>query len=449
MTAHSRRAFLRSSAGGLASALFAGHGLSAAEPLPIAPPPRPVISPVPDKLTPQDTLFLTWQRDPTTTVTVQWVGPEKDAPSTVRVSPANSTAPWTEGTVITKPFGNTVVSVHRCEFTGLTPGTEYLLQIAGSVQVCKFRTMPAKATDTFTWVSGGDCGTGPHAVGTNVIAAKQEPYFALIGGDLGYDNGTSAKTAIQFLQNYSKTMIDPKGRLIPMVTCLGNHEVRGGYKGKRMDAAYYLPLFDGLYQETTYGTLDFGDYLSLVLLDTWHVSPIGGEQTAWLDSALHEREDRPHLIVANHVPAYPSFRAPASAAPSTTNKVLGALGLEKLQDKVAGTGEENRKFWCPLFEKYGVDAVLEHHDHTFKRTHPLTGGLRDRYGVPYLGDGSWGQLRPPATPEKRPYLAAVGQAYHMTVHKLEGDQRYHVAVSEDGRIADVFGTYGKRPHKRG
>jgi acid phosphatase type 7 len=446
MTALSRRAFLRSSAGGLASALFAGHGPSAAAPLEVAPPPRPVIAPVPDKLTPQDTLFLTWQRDPTTTITVQWVGPETNAPSTVRISPVRTADGWTVGKVVTKPFGNTTVKVHRCEFTGLTPGTEYLLQLGDSIHTSQFRTMPAKATNTFTWVSGGDCGTGPHAIGTNIIAAKQEPYFALIGGDLGYDNGSSAKTAIQFLMNYSKHMIDPKGRLVPLVTCIGNHEVRGGYRGKRSDATYYFPLFDGLYKESSYGALDFGDYLSLVLLDTGHVSPIGGEQTAWLDSALAEREDRPHLIVANHVPAYPSFRAPATSMPSGASQALELIGLKS---KAVGTGEENRRFWCPLFEKYNVDAVLEHHDHTFKRTHPLIAGLRDRYGVPYLGDGSWGQLRPPAAPEKRPYLAAVGQAYHMTVHKLEGEQRYHVALEETGRVADVYGSFGKRPRKRG
>jgi hypothetical protein len=180
-----------------------------------------------------------------------------------------------------------------------------------------------------------------------------------------------------------------------------------------------------------------------VLLDTGHVSPIKGDQTAWLEGALRERQDRPHLLVANHVPAYPSFRSQSS---SSAGSIIRALGF---QQKAGGTGEDNRKFWCPLFERYRVDAVLEHHDHTFKRTHPLIGGLRDRYGVPYLGDGSWGQLRPPAPPEKRPYLAAVAQAYHVTVHKFEGDQRYHVALEETGRVADVFSTTGKRPVKRG
>ena len=136
--------------------------------------------------------------------------------------------------------------------------------------------------------------------------------------------------------------------------------------------------------------------------------------------------------MVNHVPAYPSYRNAARQEASRW-----------------ATGDGNRKHWCPLFEKYRVDAVLEHHDHTFKRTHPLTGGLKDRYGVPYLGDGSWGKLRTPVPPEKRPYLAKVAKAYHMTVHRLEGEQRYHIALEETGRIADVYSTSGKRPARRG
>ena len=69
--------------------------------------------------------------------------------------------------------------------------------------------------------------------------------------------------------------------------------------------------------------------------------------------------------------------------------------------------------------------------------------------MPYLGDGSWGQLRTPGPIEKRPYLARLSKAYHVTVHRLEGDQRYHVALEESGKIADVYGSTGKRPARRG
>jgi len=131
------------------------------------------------------------------------------------------------------------------------------------------------------------------------------------------------------------------------------------------------------------------------------------------------------------VPAYPSYRPPAG------------------ENGKFGTGEEQRRHWCPLFERYKVDFVLEHHDHTFKRTHPLTNGLKDKHGVLYLGDGSWGKLRVPKEPEDRPYLAAVSSSYHMTVHRLEGDQRFHVALEESGKVADVCMTSSKRPSRRG
>src|SRR5262249_21587197 len=160
---------------------------------------------------------------------------------------------------------------------------------------------------------------------------------------------------------YSKTMIARDGRIIPMVTCIGNHEVDGAYGKQRDRAPFFYALFDGLYPETGYATLDFGDYLSLVLLDTGHTTPIAGAQTSWLEKALKARVDHPNLFVVNHVPAYPSYRNPEPPK------------VKDGQDKKFGTGEEQRTHWVPLFEKYRVPVVLEHHDHTFKRSKLLVG----------------------------------------------------------------------------
>ncbi|SFH57255.1 purple acid phosphatase family protein [Planctomicrobium piriforme] len=379
---------------------------------------------------PLDTLFLTWQGDPTTTMTVQWVGPAPQAADVIYYAEWNTDV-WQSARPHQKPYVNTDLSVSRCELTGLKPGTEYQFQVGNVGPVRRFRTMPAKATDTIQFVSGGDCGVNAHAVATNLIAARQEPWFALIGGDLAYDDGRKPEVFTQFLRNYSQHMIDPQGRLIPMITCIGNHEVNGAYGQPRSAAPQYLSLFDGLYRDTTYGVLDIGDYMSLVLLDTGHIASIAGEQTDWLQQTLADRQDCPHLIVANHVPAYPSYRGPNG------------------NNGKPGTGELQRVNWCPLFERYQVDVVLEHHDHTFKRTHPLTNGMHDKHGVLYLGDGSWGQLRAPKEPEARPYLAKVSAAYHMTVHRLEGQERFHVALEESGKVADVCHTISKRPARRG
>jgi acid phosphatase type 7 len=188
-------------------------------------------------------------------------------------------------------------------------------------------------------------------------------------------------------------------------------------------------VFDGLFSETGYASLDFGDYLSMIFLDTNHTSPIGGAQTDWLAKTLKEREEFPTVFVYNHVPAYPSFRP------------------FKYAEGEEGTGSDNRKYWCPLFERYNVDAVFEHHDHTFKRTHPLLDGRVNDNGIVYLGDGSWGKLRRPEGPEKRPYLAVSDEAYHLTVHRIEGKQRFHVALSDVGKVVDVCVTQ-KRSHRR-
>lgn len=376
------------------------------------------------------TLFLTWQRDPTTTITIQWLAPSSDAGQAIACRPIAGDATLTAKSV-TKPYADTDLSVHRCELTGLVPDTEYQFQIGVADRSYRFRTMPAKATNTIQFVTGGDSGIGKHAVRSNRLAARQDPRFVLLAGDLAYDNGNSPETFTKFLQNYHDDLVDSDGRLIPLISCIGNHEVVNHFNASRADSPQYLSLFDGLYADRTYNVLDFGDYLSLVLLDTNHIAPVKGEQTAWLERTLAERQDRPHLIVANHVPAYPSHRAPWG------------------ENGDPGTGDDQRKNWCPLFEKYKVDVVLEHHDHTFKRTRPLVDGHYDKHGVVYLGDGSWGKLRAPHTPQEFPYLAAVDEAYHLAVHRLEGQQAMHVALEDTGKVADVCVTDCKRPSKRG
>ncbi len=414
MLSLSRRAFLGASLAGLAPARLLGDDRP-------APPPAPR---VPDDPTFRpETLLLTWQRDPTTTMTVQWVGTAGETADTkVYYAPFESGAAFAprlaEPTTV-KPYPMTDFKVFRAELTCLCPGTDYQFRVGKQSPVYRFRTMPAKATDAIHFVSGGDCGVNAHTVANNVQAARQDPMFAVVGGDLGYDNGRSVEVSLAFLRNYSKHMVGRDGRLIPMVACIGNHEVDGGYNKPRAKAPFFYALFDGLFRDTGYAALDFGDYLSLVLLDTGHTSAVGGEQADWLAKALKARADHPNVFAVNHVPAYPSYR-----------KMNGENGKE-------GTGAGNRKHWVPLFEKYRVPVVLEHHDHTFKRTKPLLGGLAHDDGVLYLGDGSWGRLRNPNTPDKLTTLAVSSRDYHLSLHRVQGEERFHLALDEHGRVMDV------------
>ena len=408
----SRRTFLGASLAGLASTQLIGpEKLAEAVPPPLESAPS------------LNTLFLTWQRDPTTTMTVQWIdSPSRLFDTTVYYWPAKldaNVAIRLPQPAIAKPYPKTNLSVFRAELTGLMPDTDYCFTVGRQSQTYRFRTMPAHANDTISFISGGDSGANAHAIANNIQAARQDPMFAVIGGDLAYENGTSAGAHLAFIRNYSKHMVGRGGRLIPMLACLGNHEVNGGYNQPRSEAPFFFALFDGLFSERGFATLDFGDYLSLVLLDTGHIEPIEGEQTSWLEQTLRERADHPNVFVVNHVPAYPSYRSMAGPF---------------------GTGAGNREHWVPLFEKHRVPVVLEHHDHTFKRTKPLIDGLADSNGVLYLGDGSWGQLRSPQKPEKLSFLARSSGDYHLSLHRLQGEERFHLALDEKGRVMDVCRT---------
>lgn len=373
-------------------------------------------------------LFLTWQRDPTTTMTIQWVGNEKDAVERPVWYAKSGDQAWRSQVGTARPFPMLDDQwILRTELTGLEPDTEYLFRVGLDSVEERFRTMPAKATNTIHFVSGGDSGIGGHAVLTNRVAAAQSPMFVVLGGDIAYENGKSAVTFLQFLKNYSRDLRNDRKQMIPLLGCLGNHEVNGGYRKTRKEAPFFYSVFDGLFSETGYAKLDFGDYLSLVLLDSGHTSPIEGAQTDWLDKTLKEREEFPTVFAFNHVPAYPSYRP--------------------FHMKGEDDGSKHHKHWVPLFERYNVDAVFEHHDHTYKRTRPMLDGRVDDNGIVYLGDGSWGKIRRPDTPEHRPYLAVTDESYHLSVHLIEGRNHSHVALSDKGRVVDVCVTQ-KRSHKR-
>jgi hypothetical protein len=376
-------------------------------------------------------LFLTWQRDPTTTMTVQWIGSEAEAAERPVWYAKKDSLQWNKQAYLTRRFPVSDQWVHRAELTGLEPDADYIFRIGADSAEQRFRTAPAKDTNAIQFVSGGDCGVGAHPRHTNKLAAAQSPLFVVLGGDLAYENGTDPNRFLEFIENYSNDLREDGGRLIPMIACIGNHDVDGSYGQPRKRAPFFYSMFDGLFPDNSYATLDFGQYMSLVLLDTNHTSPVAGAQTDWLARTLKEREDCPSVFVFNHVPAYPSYR-----------EFEGPLGLP-------GTGADNRQFWVPLFERYNVDAVFEHHDHTFKRTHPLLDGRPNAKGVLYLGDGSWGRIRKPKDTDKRPYLAVAAESYHLSVHRIEGQQRSHVALSDTGRVVDVCSTTKRGGTRRG
>lgn len=314
------------------------------------------------------------------------------------------------------PFGKSGWYVHRVSMTGLTPDSEYLLDIPGNDEPLLFRTAPATLDKPLVFAEGGDVGTAYAVSQLHDQAAAWDPLFGLVGGDCAYANGVDPDKWVDYLQLWREHMITADGRSIPMLCTIGNHEVEGSYGQEKEQAPFFYALFGPLYPNRgAYNTLDFSDYLSLILLDSGHTARHAGQQTKWLDQALTERADFMFRYTAYHVPAYPSHRA--------------------FDGKYSSRAREH---WVPLFEKHKITASFEHHDHTYKRTHLLLNDEPHPDGILYLGDGAWGRTPRSVNPDL-PYLAVAKSKMNVIRVELspDGEASYR-AVDEMGRELDRY-----------
>jgi hypothetical protein len=362
-------------------------------------------------------VYLTWQGDPTTTMTVQWLAAEGVTGDEVAFGRADDPR-WRTVTGSHHPLSHSDRIVHVTELTGLEPGRDYRFRIEGLATPYSFRTMPADASRPITFVAGGDI-YREKTLDERIFrtAAGQDPMFAVLGGDIAYDNGKPKRVGrwYKFFDVWQRCMVTSDGRLIPMVATIGNHEVAGRYDQSPDQAPFFYDLFPALGPEGRQ-VVDFGDFMSIVLLDSGHTHRIPGPQTVWLADTLSARIDVPHLFVAYHVSAYPCVR-----------RFSG------------GKSPVIREHWVPLFDEHGVDVVFEHHDHAYKRTPLLRGGMVHAEGVLYLGDGAWGV--PPRTvhrPRDYWYLDRAEPAEHVIVTTVHGRSRSHTALGPEGEIVDAY-----------
>ena len=371
-------------------------------------------------------VYLSWQRDPTRTMVVQWVSSMEQENDEVFYKRDEDDS-WQIAVGLHAPFPEREpFLLHRVELTGLTPNSVYFFRTGWQGKEYKFRTMPTHLDKPLRFVVGGDMyhDDVKTLAETNRQAAAQDPYFALVGGDIAYASSNSLewsnekrKRWLTWLIIWKQHMVTNEGFLIPMLAAIGNHDTDGkdGQTPKQAPFFYFLFPFPG---EQGYNVLDFGDYLSIIALDTGHTHPIPGAQTFWLYQALQSRWQMPHKFAFYHVPAFPSVR-----------------------DFKGKTSASIRQNWVPIFENFGLTTAFEHHDHAYKRTHPLFQGRPDNLrGVLYLGDGAWGIKKPrvPRKPTKDSYLAATAPARHFILVSLSEHYRYYHAIDYRGNTIDVY-----------
>lgn len=356
-------------------------------------------------------VYLSYQHDPAHTVVVHWHAARKQPP-VVAYRLKNGEA-WRVQEGIVVQLSGSKVCVHTVELMDLAPDAEYEFCI--QEEPFRFRTLPETLSRPVRFVVGGDALFDRKVFRKmNGQIAAQNPDFIVVGGDIAYTCGvpgwmqnlqsTTGRWHL-FFTEWKKRMVTSDGRLIPIVPVVGNHDVRLTAQG-----AYFYTLFS-LPEPIAFRILDSGDYLSLFLLDTGHSCTVQGMQADWLKRELSQREDRLYKMAAYHVSAYPS-----------------------VYPFDARTSQAVREIWSPLFERYHVPVVFEHHNHAYKRTFPLKGGRVDPEGVVYMGDGSWGVHA--RAPKPYGYLARGEKANAVCLVTLTRSQAHVEALRIDGEAID-------------
>ena len=354
-------------------------------------------------------------------MTVMWHDAGNSYPTKVQYKELDAHT-WQQATGSEKRLLDSSVIIHQVELTNLSPNTDYLFRI-NEEKLYRFKTLPKSLDERSLKIAiGGDAYFHKASfTKMNTQVASKSPDFVILAGDLAYTEGlrNALKTRYwkverweQFFEMWTKTMITKEGRIIPIVPVIGNHDVREGFDNPHKQDVIFYQVFPFPNPGYSYRTFSIGEDTTFYLLDSGHSYPVGGRQTEWLKGALKKSRNAKYNIPIYHIAAYPTVTSFTHSA-----------------------AKDIRKFWVPLFEKYGVKISMEHDCHTFKRTFPLREGMVDRNGgILYLGDGCWSV--PPEKPQRHWYLYKSSQINCYWLLKMGPEKTKIKALDMQGDVLD-------------
>jgi hypothetical protein len=369
-------------------------------------------------------IYLTWESDPCTTMSVRWITEELQIGRGLSYQVDRPNAPVLTAPVATCRFPEDHhYYLHAAQLTDLTPGTTYRFTLDGLGHDHRFSTMPSSLSAPLTFVIGGDVNLSDVRLfdETSQQVARQHPAFVAIGGDLACaasKNPTKSEHCSQWITWFSHwyTMMQTEnGTIIPVLATAGNHDVKGAF-GQTPEQAPFFTLFFPTPMKKGYAVLRFDTYLSLYLLDSGHMSSPYGEQARWLAHELSHDEKMLHRLAVYHVPAYPAARSYRSNCSTAI-----------------------RQNFVPIFDTFHLHMAFENHDHIYKRTYPMTAHHVDPHGVVYIGNGPWGTIpRSPKNLSSRNYLETWRSVRQVCLVTLTPTQRSVQALTYDGLIIDQY-----------
>lgn len=321
-----------------------------------------------------DQIVLTFSGDPGTTVAVSWRQSPAGAADRVEVRAQATGEAWFVRAACQPIDSGRFVAisndkiVQRCsaELGGLRADSvyEYRPVAPGEVDATpwhRFRTAPEGPAQPVSFFYFGDVQAGIDAWSSGYEAAAvrhPEVRFSLQVGDLV---NLGARRA-----DYDEAFAGAPEAFarLPFVPVLGNHEYFLG--GDALFDLVFVLSGPGPSNPGHCRVLDYGPVRIVVLDSTpWRTHEA---QAAWLAQRLDESR-APWKIVAFHHPVWPPRSATAKP--------------------------EVPASWIKTIEARGVALVLNGHDHSYSRTHPLRDGVPSPEGTVYVtstsGSKTYGQ----------------------------------------------------------
>jgi len=392
------------------------------------PPSRIVLGFAADPATSQAVTWRTLDRapSPSTQIAVESAG--AGASATARSITASSSA-------VTLHTGQ-VVYHHAATFSSLQPATRYRYRVGDGTTWSGWQSFSTASTQPapFQFIYLGDAQNGLADAWPPVVKAARraapDARLMVHAGDLvaeGYDDQLWA----QWIAG-----LGPLAATVPHIAVPGNHDEHRPPGSADADLVFAVsPLWRAHFRFPANGPTDLPDLSSqfytvdyqgvrFVALDA---NPFANHSyveaqrlrvqkavLAWLENVLKNNPNR-WTIVVQHQPLYPV------AKERDFPEMRAALGA--------------------VYDKYHVDLVLQGHDHSYARTHPVAGGKlapAGQFGTVYTIAVSGSKMYAVTRPWK-PLMARLAEnTQSFQIVSVSRDRLDYTSHAVDGMVLDRF-----------
>ena len=300
-----------------------------------------------DQLDTFDHIILTWTDNSATSQAVTWRSLIGFKNSFAEIAPADASSDFTKNTkqilaeTSSLQIGSGSVYYHSVNFFDLRPNTLYAYRVGnGDIwsEWFQFRTASRQA-EPFAFLYFGDAQQNIFSLWSRTIRAaileSPQARFMIHAGDM-VEHKNNDREWNEWFRAGGWIFAT-----IPSLPVIGNHEYRIWKDTSRTLSRFWRPQFtlpqhsiSGLAE--TFYYLDYQGVRIVVLNSNRKIK----QQAEWFENVLKHNPNH-WTIVTFHHPVY-------SSTLNRNNKKL-------------------RKYWKPLFDKFGVDLVLQGHDHVYAR----------------------------------------------------------------------------------